>query len=329
MKRLKTFGFIVVLIALTLSASYVKIVYAQKPIRCDVYPNPYLTAAGKIRNLQVGILNTYATQAATYTVTVTVEHPDYFTVSNPTQPGTLNPATWEPLIFPISSSGNVPVGVYADEIQVSLSYTIAGANYQDSFTATIEVRQIKLEEWRAQLQEWEQQMAAQLLAWKQEVVTELSPSLSVSATPSSTTVKQGASFDVTVVVNNVGTGPAKNIQLTLTPTDAFSLRTAAIVTIESIEAGSSQTISYGLTAKDNAAAGSYSPGISYQYANALVASLGVGGAPKLGSTSFTIAVEEIPFIERYRDLIIVGVIAVVVIIIIAIVAGKRKHPPPP
>jgi hypothetical protein len=324
MKRLITLVFIMVLTALALSTFRIQIAYAQKPIRCDVYPNPYLIAADKTRNFQVGILNTYATETATYTVTVTVVHPNYFTVTNPTQTGTLNPAAFKELIFAISASKDVPVGVYADEISVNLSYTVAGANYQDSLTATAEVRQVQAQQWIATLQQWEQQKAAQLQAWEQEVITELSPSLSVSATPSSTKVKQGESFDVTVVVNNAGTGPANNVQLTLTPTDAFSLRTAATVTITSLNAGGSQTISYGLTAKDNAAAQSYSPGISYQYVNALATSLGLGGTPKTGSTSFTVTVEEIPFTERYRDLIIVGIIAVVVIAVVALVASRRK-----
>jgi uncharacterized membrane protein len=222
----------------------------------------------------------------------------------------------------------VAIGTPSGGIQVILDYTIGGASYHDELTppATIEVRTVKASEWLTNLQQWEQEMATKLKAWEQETAQQLSPSLQVSATPTSTEVGLGDSFDVTVVVKNVGTGPAESVELTLTPTPAFSLRTAAVMTIESIDAGGSKTITYGLTTKDDAGYGVYSPAVSYTYVNALAKSLGQTASATTGTTTFTVTVKatEKPFIEQYMLPIIIGIVAVVIIVVVALVARKKK-----
>jgi hypothetical protein len=289
-------------------------------------PNPYLTAQGQTHNFYVEILNTYVNQTATFTVAVTVSQ--NFNVANPTQTGSLDPAAYKELVFPLTASATVPVAVYANAIQVSLDYTIGGANYHDELTppATIEVRTVRATDWLATLQQWEQQKAANLTAWKQEMVTQLSPSLQVSATPTLTEVGAGDSFDVTVAVKNVGTGPAESVELTLTPTAAFSLRTAAVMTIESIDVGASTTITYGLTTMSDAQAGSYSPAVGYTYVNALDKGLGLSASATTGTATFSVTVKAVQksFIEQNMLLIIIGIVAVVIIVIVVALVARRK-----
>jgi len=220
------------------------------------------------------------------TFTVTLEAPEGFSITNAVQSGTIAPLQFEELVFPVEASSDLTTETI-DYFNITVDYTVDGTEFIESTKATIEVRKLGIVELRKLIEE----ALENLMEWKEMVAEELSPILEVTATPSLAEVDTGDSVDVTVTVENTGTGTASNVKLTISPTDAFSLRTATTLSIESIDAGDSETETFGLTAKSDAQAGTYSPSITYEYDNVLAASMGLS-ATKTGSTTFSISVKK-------------------------------------
>ncbi len=297
-------------VILTLTSIIAPLAYSQeRPIRWNFTPDPLIIAPGKTRNCFVQIVNPYIGKSVSYNLTLIA--PEGFSIVDGNKSGIVPPLSYREIVIPIKASETVSIGFYT--LNVTLDYSINGSLYHDTRQppVTIEVRR------RINLDALIQEALNMIKEWKEEILKQLSPQLEVSAKPSMTEVRPGDYFDVVVDVKNVGTGPAKNVKITLELPAAFTLKTGSpTISIELIDAGKSETVTYSVKAVKGAEVGSYSLIITYEYMNIIETTT-------TGSTSFTMIIKPVekPFWQENFTLIL-GVVAI--IIIVALLVRMRK-----